>query len=45
MSAGLDESMSHEVLRAAHSNVLIVNPDAPLSLAALPSAALPAASS
>jgi MFS family permease len=39
MSAGLDESLSHEVLRAAHSNVLIVNPDAPLSLAAAQSLA------
>ncbi len=39
LSAGLDASMSHEVLRAAQSNVVIVNPDAPLSLGALPSAA------
>jgi MFS transporter, ACDE family, multidrug resistance protein len=38
LSASLDESMSHELLRAAQSNVLIVNPDAPLSFAALPSA-------
>jgi ACDE family multidrug resistance protein len=45
LPAGLDESMSHELLRAAQSNVLIVNPDAPLSFAALPSAALPAAAS
>ncbi|HUB40914.1 MAG TPA: MFS transporter [Streptosporangiaceae bacterium] len=47
LSAGLDESMSHELLRTAQSSVLIVNPDAPLpfaalSFAALPSAALPA---
>ncbi|HEY2076918.1 MAG TPA: MFS transporter [Streptosporangiaceae bacterium] len=45
LSAGLDESMSHELLRSAQSNVLIVNPDAPLSFAALPSAALPATAS
>jgi MFS transporter, ACDE family, multidrug resistance protein len=38
LSASLDESMSHELLRTAQSNVLIVNPDAPLSFAALPSA-------
>jgi MFS family permease/nucleotide-binding universal stress UspA family protein len=38
LSATLDESMSHELLRTAQSNVLIVNPDAPLSFAALPSA-------
>jgi nucleotide-binding universal stress UspA family protein len=44
LSAGLDESMSHELLRTAQSNVLIVNPDAPLSFAAPPSA-LPAAAS
>jgi len=37
-AASLDESMSHELLRTAQSNVLIVNPDAPLSFAALPSA-------
>jgi nucleotide-binding universal stress UspA family protein len=30
LPASLDESMSREVLRAAQSNVLIVNPDAPL---------------
>jgi len=34
LSAGLDESMSHELLRTAQSNVLVVNPDAPLSFAA-----------
>jgi len=45
LSAGLDESMSHELLRTAQSSVLIVNPDAPLSFAALPSAALPATAS
>jgi MFS transporter, ACDE family, multidrug resistance protein len=38
LSASLDESMSHELLRTTQSNVLIVNPDAPLSFAALPSA-------
>jgi MFS transporter, ACDE family, multidrug resistance protein len=47
LPAGLDESMSHELLRAAQTNVLIVNPDSPLPFAALPaeqlSAALPAA--
>jgi len=37
-AASLDESMSHELLRTAQSNVLIVNPDAPLSFAELPSA-------
>ncbi|HTZ92546.1 MAG TPA: MFS transporter [Streptosporangiaceae bacterium] len=30
LPAGFDASMSHEVLRAARSNVLVVNPDAPL---------------
>jgi ACDE family multidrug resistance protein len=29
LSASLDASMSHEVLRAARSNVLVLNPDAP----------------
>ncbi len=38
LSAILDESMSHELLRAAQSNVLIVNPDAPPAFAALPPA-------
>jgi MFS transporter, ACDE family, multidrug resistance protein len=38
LAASLDESLSHELLRTAQSNVLIVNPDAPLSFAALPSA-------
>ncbi|HUC21492.1 MAG TPA: MFS transporter [Streptosporangiaceae bacterium] len=41
LSTGLDESMSHELLRTAQSNVLIVNPDAPLSFAALSFAAQP----
>ena len=41
LSVGLDESLSHELLRAAQSNVLIVNPDSPLPFAALPFAALP----
>jgi K+-sensing histidine kinase KdpD len=41
VSAGLDESMSREVLRAAQSNVLIVNPDAPVPFAA-PASAAPA---
>jgi MFS transporter, ACDE family, multidrug resistance protein len=44
-AASLDESMSHELLRTAQSNVLIVNPDAPLSFAGLPSATGPAAAS
>jgi nucleotide-binding universal stress UspA family protein len=34
LPASLDESMSREVLRTAQSNVLIVNPDAPLPSAA-----------
>jgi MFS transporter, ACDE family, multidrug resistance protein len=38
LAASLDESLSQELLRTAQSNVLIVNPDAPLSFAALPSA-------
>ena len=45
LSAGLDESMSHELLRTAQSNVLVVNPAAPLSFAAVRSAPLPAAAS
>jgi MFS family permease/nucleotide-binding universal stress UspA family protein len=45
LSASLDESMSRELLGAARSNVLIVNPNAPLSFAALPSALPTAASS
>jgi len=34
LAAGLDASVSHEVLRAARSNVLIVNPAAPQPFAA-----------
>jgi MFS family permease len=44
MPASFDESMSREVLRAAQSNVLIVNPDAPMPFAAQPFAAQPFAS-
>ena len=44
LSAGLDESMSREVLRTAQSNVLIVNPNAPPPFAAQPFAAQPFAS-
>jgi ACDE family multidrug resistance protein len=39
LSASLDESMSHELLRAAQSSVLIVNPDSALPFAAQPLAA------
>jgi MFS transporter, ACDE family, multidrug resistance protein len=34
LAAGLDASVSHELLRAAHSNVLMVNPNAPVPFAA-----------